>query len=582
MGLLASNRVRIDVVGLIVMALLGITHVVTVSTLFSGFSSEAVILIAGMLALGEALVVSGTTGWLGRLMEKIGGKGANRLSTILMSISSIPSAFISDVGLVGMFIPVVRDLHQRTEVPVRRLLMPLAVGATLGGLLTMVGSAGNIVANTALQSAGFKPIALFGVTPLAVCILVVGVLFMTIFGRYLLPNPHGTTVPLESHADALREYVTELTLSKDSKLIGKTLGDSEIFRDQGITVVRVLRGKESYPAKQSLTFEPHDSLLVLGDVEAITSQDHSQYGLNVAGETEETAKARAQGSEKIVEILIGHRSHWTSKTVVQLNLRRRWGLSVLGLYREGQLVYRHLATISLRVGDILLVQGSSDDIPALHREHGVILLSEPEVRAPSRPYGVYLAPIILLGALLLAAFNVLPIQIAIVAGLLLMILTKILDPGDAYRAIEWRIIVFVAGMIPLSTALIRTGITEDMVHGLRAVSHLASGHWFMILILFVAAALLTQILSNIATVLVLGPVAAELARQIGVHPYPLVIAVMVAVSASPLTPLANKVDLLIMGPGGYRYGDFLRLGIPFTALMALVSMALIPLFFPFH
>lgn len=581
-GLLASNRVRIDVIGFIVMTLLGVTQVVSTSTLFSGFSSEAVILIAGMLALGEALVVSGTTAKLGWFMKKVGGKGANRLATVLMSVSAVPSAFISDVGLVGMFIPVVKDLHQRTEVPVRRLLMPLAVGATLGGLLTMVGSAGNIVANTALTSAGFHPLSLFAITPLALLVLVVGVLFMRVFGRFLLASKKTGAVPLESQNEVLREYVTELTIAEDSPLVGKSLGETSLFTEHGITVVRLLRQGQSRTVNSSLTFEAGDSLLVLGDVDAITRQDHSEYGLTLVGESTEDVKARSDGSAKVLEVLIGHRSSWAGKTLIRLNLRRRWGLNVLGLYREGQLVYRHLASISLKVGDILLVQGTEDQISALPREHGLILLNEPTIKPATQSYAIWLAPTILLGSLLLAAFNVLEIQTAIGVGLLLMILTKMLDPADAYRAIEWRIIVFVAGIIPLSTALIQTGITAKIVHILSLVSRLASGHSILIAVLFLAAALLTQILSNIATVLVLGPVAAEFAKTAGLHPYPLVVAVMVAVSTSPLTPLANKVDLLIMGPGGYRYGDFLKLGIPFTLLMGALSTLAIPLFFPFH
>lgn len=269
MGLLASNRVRIDVIGLTVLGLLGVTRVVSTSTLFSGFSSEAVILIAGMLALGEALVSSGTTAKLGQFMKKVGGKGANRLSTVLMSVSAVPSAFISDVGLVGMFIPVVKDLHQRTKVPVRRLLMPLAVGATLGGLLTMVGSAGNIVANTALTSSGFPPLSLFAITPLALLILVVGTLFMRFLGRFLLTSKKTGLVPLESQNEVLREYVTELTVAEDSPLVGKSLGETSLFKEHGITVVRLLRQGQSLTVNSSLIFEAGDSLLVLGDVNAI-------------------------------------------------------------------------------------------------------------------------------------------------------------------------------------------------------------------------------------------------------------------------------------------------------------------------
>ncbi len=581
MGLLVSNRVRIDIIGLIVLTLLGLTQSVPVRSLFLGFASEAAIVIAGMLAIGEALVVSGVTHRLGIWLKRIGGTHEGRLTVVLMAMAAIPSAFISDVGLVGIFIPVVRDLHQQTKIPGRRLLMPLGIAATLGGLLTMVGSVGNIVGNTALVAAGDAPLSLFAITPLALVLLGIGILFMIIVGRKLIATSNGV-VPLDEHNESLRKYFSQLTVGHDSALIGKQLNDVKDFADSGISVVEVIRDNQGLSIHGNLTFQAGDVLLVLGEMDALVSSLHERLGLvSPADEVSDDAKKDPSTPIALTEILIGHRSAWVGRTVVQLNLRQRTGLSVLGLYRDGRLVYREVSAIAFRVGDVLLVQGARQEISALERYHGLMPLNAPITHTPSKRYGVWLAPLIVLGSLLLAAVNIVGIELAIAVAIVLLAVTGILDLSDAYHAIEWRIVIFVAGMIPLSTALIQSGITATMAKALITVAH-HRPDWMLVAMLFGLAAILTQVISNIATVLVLGPVAAGLAKGIHLHPDPLVMAVIVAVSASPLSPLANKVDLLIMGPGGYKYGDFLRLGVPFTIVMGVVSTVMIPLFFAFH
>ncbi len=581
MGLLVSNRVRIDIIGLLVLTLLGVTQSVPVGSLFLGFASKAVIVIAGMLAIGEALVASGVTHRLGIWLQRIGGVHERRLTVVLMAVAAIPSAFISDVGLVGIFIPVVRDLHQQTKIPSRQLLMPLAIAATLGGLLTMVGSVGNIVGNAALVVAGDAPLPLFAITPLALVLLGVGILFMNVVGRKLVTTSNDV-VPLDEHNESLRKYFSQLTVGDDSLLIGKHLNDVKAFADGGISVVEVIRHEQGLSIKGDLTFQAGDILLILGDMDALVSSENEHLGLvSPAATFPDESKKDPPTPIALTEVLIGHRSSWVGRTVVQLNLRHRTGLSVLGLYRDGRLVYRKVSAIAFRVGDVLLVQGTPQEISILERYQGIMPLNTPITHIPTKRYGVWLAPVIVVGSLLLAAANILGIELAIAVAIVLLAGTGILELSDAYHAIEWRIVIFVAGMIPLSTALIRSGITATMAKALITVAQ-NRPDWIMVAMLFGLSAILTQIISNIATVLVLGPVAAGLAKGMHMHPDPLVMAVILAVSTSPLSPLANKVDLLIMGPGGYKYGDFLRLGLPFTAVMGVLSTVMIPLFFAFH
>jgi di/tricarboxylate transporter len=579
MVLLASNRVRIDVIGLGILLALGLTRTVPEATLFGGFASQPVLVIAGMLAMGEGLVRSGLTTRMARWIHQWGGTSESRLGATLMILAGLPSAFISDVGLVGLFIPVVKAIHQRSHVPVRTLLLPLAVAAALGGLLTMVGSAGNIVGNQALRQAGDPVLGIFAITPLALILLVIGVIFMVVVGRRLIrPGP----APLESYDSVLHAYVSEVRVLPHSGLVGQPLHHSGVFSDAGLTVAQIYRNTGAVPATGDTVLAANDVLVIVGSVQSILDSGNPHLGLQLLGDTDDGPHLRASGGLTVMELLIGHRSRWAGRSLVDLDVRRRWGIGVLGLYRQGQLVHQHVARVVLRVGDILLVEGSAAQMAMLPHEPGLIVLNAPPVTPLARPYQVWAAPLVLLTSLLLAAFGVLGLRLAIAGGILALTALKVLPLSEAYRAIEWRILVFVAGMLPLGQALIHTGVTQEMVNWLSGVAQVLHSGSGLLALLFILAALLTQVLSNIATVVVLAPVAIGVAHHLHWAVDPFVLAVIIAVSAVPLTPLANKVDLLVMGPGGYTYGDFLRVGWILSLVMLIVTIGMVPVFFPLH
>lgn len=381
--------------------------------------------------------------------------------------------------------------------------------------------------------------------------------------------------PVEMAIEHWRTYLSELTVLPDWPYVGKSLKEVPVFADAGVTVVRVFRQNEALPARADTVLQIGDRLTVTGTAESIMALAKVSHGLRLTGE----APSLTREDLRVWEVLVGHRNPWIGHTLIDLDVRRRYHIGILGLYREGQLLSRHLGRITLRAGDILLMESATEALTTIQHMHGFIVLNQMDWQPPVRGGAIGLAPAILVGSLLLAALNLIPLRVAVALGVFLMAVFNILPMTDAYRAIEWRIVVFVAGMLPLGTALIQSGITHQIVEGLYYIMGTTLPGWALIGLLFALSAILTQVLSNIATVLVLAPVAIELARQLGVAPAPLVLAVVVAVSASPLTPLANKVDLLIMGPGGYRYGDFLRVGAPLTILLGIVSMVLIPAFF---
>ena len=580
-AMLVSNRVRLDVVGLVVLALVAIFRLVPTSDLFEGFSSYAAVVVAAMFALGEGLRQSGATDLMSSFFEQIGRRGERPLTTALLALPPIPSTFISDVGLMGIFLPTVARLRQRLRVPVQRLLLPLAVSIALGGLLSMVGSAGNIIGNATLSGSGIRPLGLFAITPLGVILVVAGVVFMQFWGVGRigrLPRRNGDS-EFFSDPSQVKAYLTEVSVNPDSPLVGQPLRDIAYFREHALRVVRIFRVGETVldPGPQD-NLRPGDRLLVQGSEAAVLALADSQ-GLHPAGVPGGPGQLGAAGRMRVVEAVVPPRSMLVGRTLRETRFRARYGLTVLGVMRQGVTQASILPDLRLQAGDVLLVQGDGESLVRADLGHDLLVLAEAERRPASRTRA-FVAVAIVAAALTAAATSLLPLQAAAATGILLMVLSGILSIEQAYRAIDWRIIVLIGGISPLSLALTRDGTTAAAAHLLVTwVGPL--GHLALLAVFFWLAALLTQVVSNVAAALVLAPLAISIAGAQHLSPYPLVVAMVVALSAAPLTPLANKVFLMAMGPGGYRYQDFFRIGLPLTLLMFTLVLLLVPMLFPF-
>ncbi len=579
MVLLITNAVRIDVVGLIALALVGIFNLVPIGQMFSGFSSYAAIIIAAMFALGEGLRQSGVTDLMTSFLEKMGRRGEKSLLTTLLLLPPAPSAFISDVGLMGMFLPTMVRLRNDLKVSLHRLLMPLAIAIALGGLLTMIGSAGNIIANADLASHHLPPLPLFAITPLGIILVAAGYLVMRWWGVAHLPDI-GSTADFAADYAEVKSYMTEIRVRPDSRLIATPLRDIEYFRQHHVSVVRVMHPDQTQvvsPGPRDM-LGANDRLIVQGDPDAIVGLSEA-HGLVVVGAVADRIRLR-QGDARVVELLIPSGSRLSRHTLAELNLRGRYDVGVLAVLRHGVTQTASLAALRLRAGDVLLVQGSAAAVGRLQHSDDVVVLAErdrPPVRAAWHPV---LAAAVVVGVLAAAALNVLNIEVAAFAGVAVLVLTRIVTPDQIYRAIDWRIIALIGGITPLSIALDHTGFTaavsRAMVAGLGA-----AGPYALAAAFYWLAALLTQVISNVAAALVLAPLALSLAHANLWSPYPLLVMMIVALSAAPLTPLANKVFLMAMGPGQYRYQDFIRVGGPVTLAMFALSLILVPLMFPF-
>ncbi len=579
MVLLISGRARIDLVGVVALVLVGLFHLVPTIQLFSGFSSYAAIILAEMFILGEALKRSGATDVMAAWFEKIGNKGEGPLINALMLAPPIPSTFISDVGLMSIFLPTMVRIRQHLKISLHRLLMPLVVAIALGGLLSMIGSAGNIIGNATLAQNHYRPIPLFAITPLGVVLVLAGFLFMKWWGVHRLPQGDPTNEFLTDYQE-VKDFMSEIRVSPSSPLVGRKLKDVAYLRQHHITVVRIFRssGPAITPGAQDQLMA-NDRLLVQGDMQAIVDLT-PEDGLDVLGADHASVRLRNEHI-RVVEAMVPQRSVLVHHTLRETDFRARYGPTVLAVLRQGVTRMRALPELVIESGDVLLVMGSDDAIGRLQMSDDLIVFSNLEKSQESRSkHSAIIATGVVVGVLLVAAFNFLAIQVAAAAGIGILVLTRILTLDRAYRAIDWRIITLVGGITPLSLALTDTGVTAGLSHTLL---HLvgAYGPYAVLAVFFWLAAILTQVISNVAAALVLAPLAITVASTNHWSPYPLIITMIVALSAAPITPLANKVFIMAMDPGGYRYRDFFRIGLPLTIVMFILTLAMAPALFPF-
>lgn len=577
MGLLVSSRVRIDLVGMIALALVGVLQLVPTHDLFSGFSSYAAIILAEMFILGEGLRRSGATDYMAQMFERIGKKGEGPLVTALMALPPVPSTFISDVGLMSIFLPTMVRIRQRLHVSLHRLLMPLVISIALGGLLSMIGSAGNIIGNSTLASGHYAPIPLFGITPLGAVLVIAGFVYMKLWGIHRLPGDKDSGEFLSNY-EQVKNFISEVRVTDKSDLIGKQLQQVDFFRENQLTIIRIIRatGEVPNPGPYDI-LHADDRVIVQGDVESMMALTSSQ-GVQVSG-GENPIRLRS-AKVRVVEAMLPQRSVFVRHTLRELDFRVRYGATVLAILRQGVTHHKALPDIRLQGGDVLLVMGNEDAISRLKLGDDLLVFADIERTNVHSPKNSILAIGVVLGVLLVAALSFLAIQVAAAAAIVIFILTGILTLENVYRAIDWRIITLVGGMTPLSIALTRSGVTTTVAH---ALIH-ALGVWgpyAMLAVFFWLAALLTQVISNVAAALVLAPLALSVAGANHWSPDPFIIAMVVALSASPITPLANKVFIMAMGPGQYAYNDFFRIGLPLTVIMFILTIVMTPWLFPF-
>ncbi len=592
-AMFALNKPRMDAVALIMLTVLPFTGVISMKEALAGFADPNIVLIAALFVVGEGLVRTGVAQQLGDWLLRTAGRDETRLIPLLMlSVAGLGSV-MSSTGVVAIFIPITLRIAQRAGIAPSRLMMPLSVGALISGMLTLVATAPNLVVNSALTAAGSDGFHFFSFTPFGVPVLVLAVLYMLFARRWLsaagsadresAPQP-SLRFWIEKYRLAQREY--RVRVRDDSPVVGKTLEELDLRTTGGVNIIAIERSRRFANAFVVPTAGVE---LQAGD---IVHMDLFKPGVDIGGLQERLGldalplsgdyfgdRAQAIG---MAELMVSADSTLVGKTIVESRFRSRYHLSVIGLRHGAATVDTPLLDERLQVGDTLLVVGiwrNIERLPSLTSD--VLVLNVPtEFKdvlpvAGRAPHAI--ACLVLM--IVLMVTGVVPnVQAAIIASLL-MGLFGCVDLDAAYRSIHLKSLVLIVGMLPFSLALQRTGGVELAADALIAATG-GSGTWVVLGALFAITSLLGLFISNTATAVLMAPVAIAMATDLQASPLPFVMIVALAASAAFMTPISSPVNTLVVAPGNYRFGDFLRLGVPLTIVVMIVSVILVPLILP--
>jgi di/tricarboxylate transporter len=561
--------------GVALAALIALTAsgILDVRQALSGFSNEATVTVACMFVLSAGLMRSGALGWIGRALVRF-GTTPMRL-TFMTSMTAGPvSAFVNNTATVAVFLPLVLEACQRHRISPAKLLIPLSYATQIGGVCTLIGTSTNLLVSSIAVSSGMPALDLFTPTPLGLVLFAFGLLYLLLGAPWLLPERRGAELMAQY---GLSDYLAELRVDLGSRIAGQHLRTSTLEARHGVRIVEVLRGDEKMLAPADLVLRPDDIVLVQGSPQNLFAFREA-LGLTMTPHFVPKLEMLESGNIEVVEALIPPDSRFAGETIAKLRMELHQNALVLALHRRGTPIRDKLGSITIAIGDALLLLVNRADLPDLRREGDLILVERSARPAAARQGRAALA--IVVAVLVAATLDWVPIAIGALAGILLMVMTRVLTLEETYAAVNWRVIAVLAAMIPLGLAMDQSGLAAYLVGFLVSASG-SNSPWLALALVYLATALLTEVMSNNGTAVLLGPIAISLARAMDVDPMPFLMAVMFAASTSFSTPIGYQTNMMVYSAGGYRFSDFLRVGIPLNLLFFAVSVPLIPLIWPF-
>lgn len=592
-GLFVINKPRMDVVALLAMVALPLSGVIGVNEALAGFSDPSVVLIAALFVIGNGLVRTGIAYRLGDWLMRSAGSSETRLLILLMLAVAGLGSVMSSTGVVAIFIPVVLSIAARMKVSPRRLMMPLAFAGLISGMLTLVATPPNMVVHSELRRAGLDGFAFFSFAPIGLAILVLGIGYMLLARRWLggdtvqeVAVEQRDTLDILAQRYRLPERERRLRVLPGSVLANQALDELKLRSQYGINVIAIER---QYKFRKQLLIATGNTELFVGDVLLV---DLASPAIGLLGAYEELGVESLQLSDSyygdysrelgLAEVALPPDSRLPGKTIQELGFRSTYKLNVVGVRRNHQALQGLLVDEKLKPADTLLVAGSWKHI---HRLQGLsrdfLVLSLPAEIDDVAP-AANQAPFALLGLAVMVGLMVsglVPNVLAALIGCLVMGLFRCIDMDSAYKAIHWQSLVLIVGMLPFALALEKTGGIALAVSGLIGLFGDAGPH-ALLACLFLLTAVIGLFISNTATAVLMAPVAISTATQLDASPYPFAMIVALAASAAFMTPISSPVNTLVLGPGQYRFADFVRVGVPFTLLVMLVSVLLVPWLFP--
>jgi di/tricarboxylate transporter len=576
--LLVTEKLRADVVALVVLGALILMRIVSPDDALSGFSNQATVTVACMFLISAGLQASGVVGYLGDRLLTHGPSSTAALLVLTTLIIAPVSAFINNTAVVAIFLPIMLRAAQGNEISPSRLMMPLSFVAMMGGTCTLIGTSTNILVSSLAEEHGIRPFKMFEFSLLGLTLLVTGAAYLLLFGRHFIPE----RIEAESQTQGfiVNRYLGEVVVLEDSSLVGQSLAEAKLGERFELEVVGQTRDKVMRPVPNGYaTLQAGDILLVKASADAIVRLNKSS-GLAAKGGKNSGVASLTSANSVLVEAVVTPNSTLDGRTLKGINFRQRFGATTLAI-RRGEDTREKVGRMRLKVGDELLIVAPRANLERLHQESDFVILQELDVPVLN-PVRAAVACLITAGVVTAATVpNGYPIAMAAVVGGILMVLTGCLPVRRMYQDIDWQVVFLLAGLIPLGVALETTGAADSAVNWMLA----AAGGWGPHVVLglfFLMASLMTGFMSNAATAVLLAPLAIGSARLMEVDERPFLVALTFAASAAFWTPIGYQTNLLVYGPGGYRFADFVRAGGPLTVIIWLQSTVLIPHFFPFH
>lgn len=567
---------RYDLVAVFALLAVVLTGLVPPEQAFQGFGHPAVLTVIGVLILSRGLQNAGIVDVVLRLLDPLKGRPLMQLAGQTVIIAAL-SAFMNNVGALALMLPVAVRTAYRENFPPALILMPLAFASLLGGLITLIGTPPNIIVSSFRQSAAGRSYAMFDFAPVGVIVAAAGVIFIVLVGWRLIPRDRRRSPGAEAALN-IDDYITEVRAGTGSKAVGRTIHEIESPAADEIYVVALVRQGHRYPdPPDGELIEPDDILILQGNPDALKSVI-DEAGFALVGDQEASLQNSAH-EDSIVEAIVAPQSKLINRSAASLRLRSAYGINLLAISRHGSRISLRLKDVRFRSGDVLLLHGPASSLTETLAELHWLPLAERDLGI-GRPRRLLLSGSLFGGAIVATMLGLLPVQIAFIGAAALMAATGIVTLDELYDSIDWPIVVLIGAMFPIGTALETTGTAALLANAVLASAGGIAPVWAL-LVLLVATMLLTDVINNSATALVMAPIGVSMAAQLGTSVDPFLMAVAVGSSCAFLTPIGHQNNALILEPGGYRFGDYWRMGLPLELVVTAVAVPIILVVWPF-
>ena len=571
----------IDVTALVVLGLLLIFGLVTPNESLSGFSNPAVITIGCLFIMSYALQKSHVLEYVIININKILDKSQTLGMVVYLFCIGIASAVVNNTAIVAIFMPITIRLADKYNISPSKVLIPLSYAAILGGTLTLVGTSTNLIVNSILVDSSGISLGMLEFAKFGIIKFVIGLIYIFTIGHKLLPSRVAKSSSITNYS--LDGYLTEFKINENSPLCGKTLLDRKINENYDVIVLDVLRGGEIITSNlRSLVLKQEDILFVKGSFDNFQRLKEIEK-LSLLIDEKLTQEELEQEDNILAECLITDNSELIGQTLQEANFRRSFGSFVLAIRREGEVIRRKLAKFILKPFDTLLVYGPQDRVNQLASREGFIVLGKVNASLDSHPLW-WLSIFTILFAVVMAIFKIIPIVVGVILGVIALLIARVITPNEAYSSVHWQVIIVIAAFLPMGAAMKKTGLDEIISNSIGNIVNLFPVDlipYFLLAIIYLITMVLTEIASNVATAIIMTPIALTLATQFGFDPRPFIFAVCYAASASFITPIGYQTNLMVFGPGGYRYSDYIKVGLPLGIILWITSVFVIPMIWPF-